>query len=44
MVHYEGELWLFYRETIRSQTPRQNVLYLKKSKDGVTWSKLLSKY
>jgi hypothetical protein len=41
MIHREGELWLFYRKTLRSQTPKQNILYLTKSKDGVSWSESL---
>ncbi len=38
MIHHDGELWLFYRRSFRSHTPKQNVLYLTKSKCGVTWS------
>jgi hypothetical protein len=38
IVHYADELWLFYRETTRSTQPTCNILYLKKSKDGVSWS------
>ncbi|MGA2812612.1 MAG: hypothetical protein ABSG16_14505 [Candidatus Acidiferrum sp.] len=38
MVYHANELWLFYRETIRSKSPTQNILYLKKSPDGVAWT------
>jgi hypothetical protein len=38
ILHYEDTLWLYYRETLRSKTPRQNTLYLTKSNDGVAWS------
>jgi hypothetical protein len=32
------QLWLFYRQTIRSRTPNENRLFLIKSADGVRWS------
>jgi hypothetical protein len=39
---FESELWLFYRSTRRSKTPREipdeNKIYLMKSADGVHWS------
>ena len=38
MIHHDGELWLLTRRSFRSHTPKQNVLYLTKSKCGVTWS------
>jgi hypothetical protein len=42
MLFYQGQLWLFYRETLRSKTPKtspdQNTIYLVKSTDGVHWS------
>jgi hypothetical protein len=34
----ERELWLFYRETIRSKIPNENRIFLMKSRDGVHWS------
>jgi hypothetical protein len=39
ILHYENKLWLFYRETLRSKTPRQNAIYLTRSLDGVEWSR-----
>jgi hypothetical protein len=42
VVFYEKKLWLFYRETLRSKTPKkvpnQNTIYLMKSADGIRWS------
>jgi hypothetical protein len=42
---FREELWLFYRSTIRSRTPREtpdeNKLYLTKSANGVRWSQPL---
>ncbi len=33
-----NELWLFYRETLRSKTPAENRIYAMKSSDGTKWS------
>lgn len=42
IVFHEGMLWVFYRETVRSEVaakhPNENAIYLKKSADGVRWS------
>jgi len=42
LVYWNGELWLFYRETMRSKTPKVtadiNTIRLIKSADGVHWS------
>lgn len=39
---HENELWLFYRETLRSSRPRKapdaNKIYVLKSADGIRWS------
>jgi hypothetical protein len=38
LLFVDGELWLYYRETIRSKIPNENRIYLIKSEDGVRWS------
>jgi hypothetical protein len=38
ILFHENELWLFYRETVRSQSPNENTIFLVKSSDGVRWS------
>ena len=38
ILFHEGELWLFYRETIKSKTPNENRIYVMKGGDGVRWS------
>lgn len=42
MLFHEDQLWLFYRETLKSKEPGKtadtNNIYLMKSKDGVQWS------
>ena len=42
LVFCQNELWLFYRETMRSKepskTPDENTIYLMKSADGIRWS------
>jgi len=42
MVFHEDQLWLFYRETLKSNEPMKkpdtNTIYLTKSKNGVQWS------
>lgn len=38
VLFHLGHLWLFYRQTIRSKTPREDSLFLMKSADGVRWS------
>lgn len=43
LVLRNGELWLYYRETLRSQRPGiipdQNRIFVKKTTDGIRWSK-----
>ncbi|HTC61821.1 MAG TPA: hypothetical protein VK709_03190 [Candidatus Saccharimonadales bacterium] len=38
ILFYQNELWLFYRETLRSKTPNENRIFLLKSVDGIHWS------
>lgn len=38
ILFHKGELWLFYRETVRSKIPNENKICLMKSADGVRWS------
>ncbi|MGD7051413.1 hypothetical protein [Sutcliffiella horikoshii] len=38
MVFYDNQLWLYYRETKRSATPREQRIKMTKSSDGVNWS------
>ncbi len=38
MLFYEGELWLFFRETVRSRNPNENSIHLTKSGDGIRWT------
>lgn len=38
MVFYANQLWLYYRETMRSAEPREQRIKLTKSSDGVNWS------
>ncbi|HET8924020.1 MAG TPA: hypothetical protein VFN26_13610 [Candidatus Acidoferrum sp.] len=38
ILFHQKELWLFYRETLRSKTPNENRIYLMRSVDGVRWS------
>jgi hypothetical protein len=42
ILFHQGELWLFYRTTLRSKkpgkTPDQNKIYLTKSADAANWS------
>ncbi len=39
ILFHANMLWLIYRQTIRSKTSRENILYLIKSSDGVSWSR-----
>lgn len=43
LVLCQGELWLYYRETLRSRQPGaipdQNRIFVKKTADGIRWSK-----
>lgn len=39
IVYHGNELWLFYRETLRSKIPAENRIYVMKSADGVRWSR-----
>jgi hypothetical protein len=38
ILFFQGELWLYYRETLRSKTPNENRILLTRSKDGALWS------
>ncbi len=38
VLSHNRELWLFYRQTIRSRTPAVNTICVKKSADGMRWS------
>jgi hypothetical protein len=38
IVFHEDALWIVYRQTIRGESRRENVLYLIKSIDGIHWS------
>jgi hypothetical protein len=38
IIFHENQLWLFYRKTLRSRSPRENRIYLMQSADGVRWS------
>lgn len=38
ILFYGGELWLFYRQTLRSTTPTQNKIFVLRSGDGTSWS------
>jgi hypothetical protein len=38
ILFHGGQLWLFYRQTIRSAIPTENKILLIQSRDGVAWS------
>jgi hypothetical protein len=42
LLFFNNQLWLYYRETLRSKSPKKfpdtNNLYLTKSSDGIRWS------
>lgn len=38
ILFHQHQLWMFYRETLRSRIPTQNNIYLIKSADGIRWS------
>lgn len=38
LFFHNNELWLFYRETLRSQSPAESRIYLMRSSDGIGWS------
>ena len=37
IVFHEKELWLFFRQTLRSKAPAENRIYVTKSPDGKNW-------
>ncbi|MCA1021665.1 hypothetical protein [Halobacillus litoralis] len=38
LEYYNGKLYLYYRETLKTASPRQQRIYLMKSSNGVDWS------
>jgi hypothetical protein len=38
LLFHSGQLWLFYRQTLRSKSPTENRIFLTKSRDGLHWS------
>ena len=38
IIFYNNQLWLYYRETLKSTSPTQNRVFLTKSSNGSTWS------
>ena len=38
ILFHRNELWLYYRETLRSKSPAENRIYLMRSVDGIRWS------
>ncbi|MGP4063098.1 exo-alpha-sialidase [Halobacillus sp. H74] len=38
ILHHNGQLWIWYRETMKSVTPREERIRLMTSTDGITWT------
>ena len=38
ILFHRNELWLYYRETLRSKSPAENRIHLMRSADGIRWS------